>query len=76
MFCQNNEKNEPNIALVTGASKGIGHALVKELIASGCKLFGFSDDIAGHSLRAGHVTSSIKMDHQKTYQKEKKIKTK
>ncbi len=34
------KKDKSNIALVTGASKGIGYALVEELIASGWKVVG------------------------------------
>ena len=41
-------------------SKRLSAQSVALVLKKRCKPFGFSDDIAGHSLRAGHVTSAIK----------------
>lgn len=40
---------------------------VAVMLKKRCKPFGFSDKIAGHSLRAGHVTSSIKNGTPETW---------
>ncbi|MCP5506414.1 MAG: site-specific integrase [Chlamydiales bacterium] len=45
----------------------LGDRSVALMLKRRCKPFGFSDDIAGHSLRAGHVTSSIKNGTPETW---------
>jgi len=45
----------------------LGGRSVALMLKRRCKPFGFSDDIAGHSLRAGHVTSSIKNGTPETW---------
>ena len=47
--------------------KRLGGRSVALMLKKRCKPFGFSDDIAGHSLRAGHVTSSIKNGTPETW---------
>lgn len=60
--------------LFRGISKGgkitgerLGDRSVALMLKKRCKPFGFADDIAGHSLRAGHVTSSIKNGTPETW---------
>lgn len=45
----------------------LGDRSVALMLKRRCKPFGFSDDIAGHSLRAGHVTSAIKNGTPETW---------
>jgi len=45
----------------------LGDRTVAVMLKKRCKPFGFSDEIAGHSLRAGHVTSSIKRGTPETW---------
>lgn len=45
----------------------LGDRSVALMLKRRCKQFGFSDDIAGHSLRAGHVTASIKNGTPETW---------
>jgi len=45
----------------------LGDRSVALMLKRRCKPFGFSDDIAGHSLRAGHVTASIKNGTPETW---------
>lgn len=47
--------------------KRLGDRSVALMLKKRCRPFGFSDDIAGHSLRAGHVTSSIKNGTPETW---------
>lgn len=47
--------------------KRLGGRSVALMLKRRCKSFGFSDDIAGHSLRAGHVTSSIEKGVPETW---------
>jgi len=47
--------------------KRLGDRSVALMLKRRCKPFGFSDDIAGHSLRAGHVTSAIKNGTPETW---------
>lgn len=47
--------------------KRLGDRDIAYMLKKYCKPFGFSDQIAGHSLRAGHVTSSIKMGTPETW---------
>jgi len=47
--------------------KRLGGRSVALMLKRRCKPFGFFDDIAGHSLRAGHVTSSIKQGTPETW---------
>ncbi len=45
----------------------LGDRSVALMLKRRCKPFGFSDNIAGHSLRAGHVTSAIKNGTPETW---------
>ncbi|MCB1181092.1 MAG: site-specific integrase [Chlamydiia bacterium] len=45
----------------------LGDRSVALMLKRRCKPFGFADDIAGHSLRAGHVTSAIKNGTPETW---------
>lgn len=45
----------------------LGDRSVALMLKRRCRPFGFSDDIAGHSLRAGHVTASIKNGTPETW---------
>lgn len=45
----------------------LGDRSVALVLKKRCEPFGFSDDIAGHSLRSGHVTSSIKNGTPETW---------
>ena len=49
------------------APNRLGDRTVAVMLKKRCKPFGFSDEIAGHSLRAGHVTSSIKRGTPETW---------
>lgn len=48
-------------------AKRLGDRSVALMLKKRCSPFGFSNDIAGHSLRAGHVTSSIKNGTPETW---------
>lgn len=45
----------------------LGDRTVAVMLKKRCNPFGFSDDIAGHSLRAGHVTSAIQKKTPETW---------
>ena len=47
--------------------KRLGDYSVALILKKRCAPFGFSNDISGHSLRAGHVTSSIKRGTSETW---------
>lgn len=48
-------------------SEGITGHSVARIIKKRCEPFGFSPDVAGHSLRSGHVTSAIKNGTPETW---------
>ena len=47
--------------------KRLGNRSVALMLNRRCKLFGFSDDIAGHSLRADHITSATENGTPETW---------
>ncbi len=47
--------------------KRLGGRSVALMLKKRCRPFGFADNIAGHSLRAGHVTSSIQRGTPETW---------
>lgn len=47
--------------------KRLGSRSVALMLKRRCKQFGFSDNISGHSLRSGHVTSAIKNGTPETW---------
>lgn len=68
--CANIEKGAVFLQVHKGGNivpKRLGDRSVALMLKKRCKPFGFSDDIAGHSLRSGHVTSAIKNGTPETW---------